>query len=236
MYAKKNSGKKVVLTLLAIVLLIGCTIGATVAYLVTRTDSVTNTFVVGDIGTLTLEEDGEAAANQTKSFTIIPGVDLAKNVTVSYVYNDNAEDMKSAVDVYVFVKVNATGWSVDGTGEGATHKKYTVGANLLSWSIANGWDFVTTESDGSKVYCRVVGKNETLADAAVIASLSTTAEGEATSNTAKHIAVSNNITKGNIDEVAAAAGNITFTAYAIQKDGFDSASAAWTQAKTASTN
>ena len=55
MYAKKKSvSMKVVVLLLAVVLLIGCTIGGSVAYLMANTNTVTNTFVVGNIGNLTL--------------------------------------------------------------------------------------------------------------------------------------------------------------------------------------
>ena len=97
---------------------------------------------------------------------------------------------------------------------------------LLSWSIADGWDYVTKENDGSMVYSRVVAADASLTKAPVIAAL--TGEGNI-----GHIKVSSEITKANISDVASDAGNITFTAYAIQQDGFADAAAAWTQAKNA---
>lgn len=55
MYAKKNSGMKVVATLLAIALLIGGVVGGTLAWLTATSGTVTNTFTVGDIN-ITLQE------------------------------------------------------------------------------------------------------------------------------------------------------------------------------------
>lgn len=226
MYAKKKSmSMKVVVLLLAVVLLIGCVAGGTLAYLMAKTSTVTNTFVLGDIGTLTLKENGTEASNNTNSFNIVPGVDIAKNVTVSYSYTDNANDNLDDVAVYVFVKVAATNWDVDDTGDGATNKKYSIENNLLSWSIADGWTYLTTE-DGARVYYREVAANASLTDVPVIAALS--GEGEA-----KHIDVSSDIAKTNVSTVATKAGNIVFSAYAIQQDGFNNATAAWAVAKTA---
>lgn len=225
MYAKKSVSMKVVVLLLAVVLLIGCVAGGTLAYLMDKSSTVTNTFVVGDIGTLTLKENGTEASNNTNSFNIVPGVDIAKNVTVSYSYTDNANDNLDDVAVYVFVKVAAVNWDVDDTGDGATYKKYSIENNLLSWSIADGWTYLTTE-DGARVYYREVAANASLTDVPVIAALS--GEGEA-----KHIDVSSDIAKTNVSTVATKAGNIVFSAYATQQDGFNDATAAWAVAKTA---
>ena len=72
MYAKKNLSMKVVVLLLAVVLLIGCVAGGTLAYLMAKSSIVTNTFVVGDIGDLKLYENNEEiTTTTTKSFTIM---------------------------------------------------------------------------------------------------------------------------------------------------------------------
>lgn len=52
---QKTPGKKSIALLLALMLLIGCVAGGTIAYLTTRTGIVTNTFVAGNIGDLKLE-------------------------------------------------------------------------------------------------------------------------------------------------------------------------------------
>lgn len=224
MYAKKKSvSMKVVVLLLAVVLLIGCVAGGTLAYLMAKSATVTNTFVVGNIGDLKLfENNEEITAADTNSFTIIPGEDITKDVAVSYSYTE--QDGYDDVPVYVFVKVNATGWAV-----GSDNKTYTVSKDnktLLSWSIADDWTHLSTENDGSNVYYCAVDAGASLGDVSVIEAL--TGEG----NTG-HIEVSSEITKDNIADVYDDAGDIAITAYAIQQDGFNSVADAWAQAQTA---
>lgn len=135
MYAKKNSGKKVVLVLLAIVLLIGCTICGTIAYLMTATPAVENTFVAGAIGTLTLTEtdtDSETAGAQ-HNYTIIPGKPITKNPQVTYT-PATANDVGS---VYIFVKVTDNDWT-------CAENKFSHGG--LSWTVADGWTRLGTEN------------------------------------------------------------------------------------------
>ena len=122
MYAKKNSGKKVIALLLILVLLIGCGIGGTVAYLMTRTQSVENTFVVGNIGNLSLSE-----TDSDKKFEVIPGVDITKDPVVTYEPVANANTVKN-VDVYVFVEIDAGTWKY-------TEDTYTAVDGKLSWSV-----------------------------------------------------------------------------------------------------
>ena len=224
MNAKKSVSMKVVGLLLAAVLLIGCVVGGTVAYLMTNTNTVTNTFVVGDIGTLKLTENDTVITETQNSFDfeIVPGVDIAKKVEVEYSYTDKVG--YDAVPVYVFVKVGAANWTVDPDSD---NMKYTVSEGdktLLSWSIDSGWTHLQKETDGSQVYYREVAENVKSDNALVIAANS--GEGD-TGN----IDVSSEITKANIEKVKDAAGNITITAYAIQKDTFADAAAAWTAVK-----
>ena len=101
--------------------------------------------------------------------------------------------------------------------KGAEDSKIT--RNLLSWSIDSGWKYLTTE-ENARVYYKEVAENSSLDKTIVIAE-----NGK--------ITVSSDITKDNIDTVAAAASDITFTAYAIQQDTFENATAAWAVAKTA---
>lgn len=89
MYAKKNSGKKVVATLLAIVLLIGCGIGGTLAWLSATSETVTNTFTVGDI-TIHLNEhklaDGKLTSEVVQTNTdykVVPGATQPKDPYVT---------------------------------------------------------------------------------------------------------------------------------------------------------
>ena len=82
---QSRKSNKALLVLLALVLVIGCTVGGTLAWLTAKTETVTNTFTVGDIGTLTLEEaTGTVIEDGKKSYTIVPGMDIAKDPKVSY--------------------------------------------------------------------------------------------------------------------------------------------------------
>ena len=195
MYAKKKSvSMKVVVLLLAVVLLIGCVAGGTLAYLMTKSATVTNTFVAGEIGTLSLAE------TTGNSYIVTPGVDITKDPVVTFKGNN--------VAAYVFLKVDATGWTVSGSD---TTYTYSIGTNQeMKWELV-GW---TKLEDG--VYYKEVAANAGKQSWSVIKD--------------NKITVSYEITKANIGNYTK---GLSFTAYAIQKDGFTTVSAAWTQAQNA---
>lgn len=92
MYSKKGSNLKLIATLLAIVLLIGCGIGGTIAYLQAKSDPITNTFTASNLS-ITLTES--KPTDQTAK--MVPGADIEKDpkITVS----------PDSEDCYVFVKI-----------------------------------------------------------------------------------------------------------------------------------
>ena len=195
MYAKKKSlSMKVVVLLLAVVLLIGCVAGGTLAYLMTKSATVTNTFVAGEIGTLSLAE------TTGNSYIVTPGVDITKDPVVTFKGNN--------VAAYVFLKVEATGWTVSGSD---TTYTYSIGTNQEVKWVLDGW---TKLEDG--VYYKEVAANAGEQSWSVIKD--------------NKITVSYEITKANIGNYTK---GLSFTAYAIQKDGFTTVAAAWEQAKTA---
>ena len=120
MYAKKkNVSMKVVVLLLAVVLLIGCVAGGTLAYLMAKSSTVTNTFVAGEIGTLSLSE------TTGNSYIVIPGVDITKDPVVTFNGNN--------VAAYIFVKVEATEWT-------ESNGTFSIGNNQeMKWNVADGW-------------------------------------------------------------------------------------------------
>lgn len=197
MYAKsprKRLSMRAVVALLVLVLLFGCAAGGTLAWLMTRSSTVTNTFVAGNIGTLTLTE------TKGNEYIVTPGVNITKDPEVTFSGNNIA--------AYVFLQVDAAGWTVTENGTGFT---YAIGANQeMCWTLS-GW---TKVADG--VYCKEVAANAATQTWKVI-------DGDT-------ITVSSEITKDNIDNYAK---GLTFTAYAIQKEGFVSAAEAWAQAKNA---
>ena len=98
---------------------------------------------------------------------------------------------------WLFVKVEESGKFVE---------------NKVTYSIATGW----TQGDGTNipenVYYREVGAVTENTDFAVLKD--------------NMVTVSDTLTKEDIKSIATNP-TLTFTAYAVQKDGFDSASAAW---------
>lgn len=179
---RRGVSTRAFVALLALVLVIGCVAGGTVAWLVAKTDPVVNTFTYGDINI-------ELAETTGTSYKIIPGVDIEKNPKVTVKANSEA--------CWLFVKVEETGTFV---------------ANKVTYAIATGW---TPLPGVNGVYYRQVGF--------------------VTENTAfsvlkdNKITVSSELTKTEIQNITAQP-KLTFTAYAVQKDGIDDVATAWAKA------
>lgn len=200
MFAKKKSvSMKALVLLLAVVLLVGCVAGGTLAYLMTYTTPVVNEFVVGTIGDLDLFETGD------DEFKIIPGENITKDPTVTFNGNN--------VGAYVFVKVAAPGWT-----RGTNEKYSPTSLPSMTWTIASDWTFLTVENEKDHVYV-------------YYAEVDAEEEFEASIIAGDTITVPNTITEGDLKNYSGT--NLTFTAYAIQQDGFADAAAAWAQAKNA---
>lgn len=197
--------RKTLTMVAALALTAALAIGGTLAYLATKTETVTNTFTVGEVGALSLTETtGTKLQTGERQHQIIPGVPTDKDPKVAY----DADDTDEAV--YVFVKIDATGWSYD-----ANSKTYTLlqgGKEALSWTVDSAWAAV----DGNTgVFYKELAQGTDLPATSVIS-------GDA-------IAVNGaNVTESNIAAVATAAGELNFTAYAIQQAGFTSVADAWT--------
>lgn len=126
---------KIAALIAAIVLVIGCTAGGTVAWLVSKPAAITNVFTVGDIN---------ATLTETKTeFKIVPGVVIAKDPVATVTANSE--------DCYLFVKLTEENWPTftEATEAGSTTRK-------VEYKIADGW---TKLEDG--VYYREVLKKDT---------------------------------------------------------------------------
>ena len=110
--------KRTFALVLAMVLLVVLTVGATLAYLTDDTDEVTNTFTVGNV---TIELDEDAGEANDYEFQMIPGSVIAKDPKVTV--------QTGSEDCWVFVEItdNAT--------------------NYLDWDVAEGWTLVTGEQN-----------------------------------------------------------------------------------------
>ena len=127
---------KIAALIAAIVLVIGCTAGGTVAWLVSKPDPITNVFTVGNINA----ELTETAKTETTEFKIVPGVDIAKDPVATVTANSE--------DCYLFVKLTEENWPTF-TEAGSNTRK-------VKYEIENGWIKL---KDG--VYYREVTKNDT---------------------------------------------------------------------------
>lgn len=203
-YSKRRGvSTKAVSLILAIVLIIGVSVGATLAWLTAESKSVTNTFVAGEIGSLELTE-----TDSDKQYVIVPGVAITKDPTVTYT---PATDVEKNVDAYLFVKVEGGNWTLE---EGKYVIKNAANKVVMDWTVDSAW---TALNGADNVYYMVVADETVTKD---IISNDT-------------INVSSEITKNDITTIAENATNLKFTVYGIQKDGHADVNAAWTAVSTA---
>ena len=184
---RRSVSSRTFIAMLALVLVIGCAVGGTIAWLTAQTDPVVNTFTYGDIN-IELTE----AKPDNRQAKIIPGVDIEKDPKVTV--------KKDSEACWLFVKVEEEGTFV---------------ANKVTYSIADGW----TKGDGTNipanVYYRAVDAVTNDTDFAVLKD--------------NKIYVSEELSKSDIQSISAQP-KLTFTAYAVQKDGIADADTAWTKA------
>lgn len=191
---KRHSSKKALAMLLSLVLVIGCVIGGTLAWLQASTNPVTNTFTVGDIA-LTLKESpynieantyDTPAENTSNSYPLIPGNSYTKDPVVTVTANSEA--------CYLFVKVGQI-------NNPAAYLNYSL--NLDGWTQLDGADDVyyreVAKSNADQSWNLLV--NDTISVKETVVKAGTNTEGT--------------------DLVAMPASNnqpqLIFTAYAVQK-------------------
>lgn len=209
---RRNVSNKTVAILLALVLAIGCAVGGTLAWLISKTEPVVNTFTYGDINIDLYEHEYNAGENnlgtekttKVDNYKIIPGVDLPKDPTVEVKANSEA--------CWLFVKVKEENWP---TFVDADKTK------KVSYRIADDW----TKGDGKEipanVYYREVAANDKAQEFPVL-------KGD-------KVTVSDTLTKDEIKGIITTKPTLTFTAYAVQKDGIADATTAWEKIPTDTT-
>lgn len=185
---RRNVSNKTVAILLALVLAIGCAVGGTLAWLISQTESVVNTFTYGDIDIDLTETTGT-------EYKIIPGVNISKDPKVTVTAGSEA--------CWLFVKVEKENWN-----------------DKVTYEIADGW----TKGDGTKipanVYYREVAANDEAQEFPVL-------KGD-------KVTVSKELTKDEVNKLknSSKPTQLTFTAYAVQKDSSDTAADAWAKIPT----
>ena len=190
---RRSVGMKTFVAMLALVLVIGCAVGGTVAWLVSSTNAVVNTFTYGDINITLTETTGNA-------YKIIPGVDINKDPKVTV--------KKDSEACWLFVKVEEKGTFVD---------------DKVTYSIATGW----TRGDGTNIPANVYYRevNAVTADTSFYVLKGNTEYPNGV------VTVSEDLTKAEVNSITAEnQPKLTFTAYAVQRDGIADVDTAWTKA------
>lgn len=106
---RRSVSSRAFIALLALVLVIGCVAGGTVAWLVAKTDPVVNTFTYGNINITLAETTGT-------NYKVIPGTVIEKDPKVTVKASSEA--------CWLFVKVEESGTFV---------------ADKVTYAIDNGW-------------------------------------------------------------------------------------------------
>ena len=130
---RRSVSSRTFIVMLALVLVIGCAVGGTVAWLVSSTNAVVNTFTYGAINITLSETTGE-------NDKIIPGKDISKDPKVTV--------KKDSEACWLFVEVKEEGTFV---------------ADKVTYSVAEGWTKGDGTKIPANVYYRAVDavKNDT---------------------------------------------------------------------------
>lgn len=112
---RKGIATKTMFMILAVVLIVGISVGGTLAWLTDTTGPVTNTFTVGDIN-IALDET-------TTNYKMVPGNTIAKDPKVTVKGGSEA--------CWLFVKVVEGNWPAFYEKDGVTKK--------VSYALADGW-------------------------------------------------------------------------------------------------
>ena len=204
--------RKALLLSLCAVLLVAVSVMGTIAYL-TSTDNVTNTFTVGSVAITLDETDVDnstvgAERDKANSYKLIPGHTYTKDPIIHVGANSE--------DCYLFVKVVNEIAAIEEDDTAARKTKIASQMRTKGWVAVDGQTgvYVYTDANGNKLAVSA-GSDITVFESFKIS--------------------------GSVDNTTLATYSgkaVTVTAYAVQKDGFESKTAAeiWNTAFPAANN
>lgn len=111
--------KKTLITILATVLVCCCAVGGTLAWLMDKTETITNTFTVGNVDIELTETKGTTTDNKAFSYKMVPGNTIEKDPTITV--------ESGSEECYVFVKVEVK------------NNTFTDASEYLTVEMADGW-------------------------------------------------------------------------------------------------
>lgn len=198
---EKRYGKKALILVSALTMAMTATVGGTVAWLVAKTDKVTNTFTYGDINIELEETDTSKTPNDeadqgdtdndpnTNTYEMVPGTKIKKDPTITVEGDSEA--------CWLFVEL-----------EESVNFDY-----FMEYEMADGW---TELEDG--VWYHTTTYKETDQEFGVLKNNEVTVKDTITKTDLNALTDTTYPT-------------LTVTAYAVQYEGFATAADAWAQAK-----
>ena len=111
--------KKTIITIVSVVLLCACLVGTTFAWLVDKTETITNTFTFGNIA-ITLTETEGVGTEFNKSFKIVPGATINKDPKVAVTAGSEA--------CWLFVQIIESNNTFGNNGE-----------KFVKYEVSNDW-------------------------------------------------------------------------------------------------
>lgn len=138
--------KKTMGLLIALVLVLTCAVGGTLAWLTTQTGEVVNTFTVGDINIELYETENDKEV-MSKNYKMVPGTKLDKDPTV--------EVEKGSEPCWVFVEVKEANGVVEYTKADGTTATTTFDS-FLEYKMASDWVKLGDNYPGIYYYKEVV--------------------------------------------------------------------------------
>lgn len=203
---RKLRNRRIALTVCLMLVVMVASIGGTVAWLTAKTAPVVNTFTYGDINIDLYEHNYDASTNSLGT-TKVKNVEDYKIIPGVNLPKDPTVEVKANSEAcWLFVKVEAENWP---TFTGDAKISYAVKTGEGGWTQGDGTNIP------ANVYYRAVG--------------ATTADTHFEVLDGNKVTVRNTLTKEDIKGITAKP-TLTFTAYAIQQEGFDTAAAAWAKA------
>ena len=194
--------KRTLTILIAVVLVVACAVGGTLAWLKVQTQEVTNTFTAGDIN-ITLAET-------TTDYKMVPGNNISKDPKVTVKAGSEA--------CWLFVKVDKS----DNYGDFLEDYAIAEGWTLLGGEGNDGVYYREVAATTVDTSFYVLSGNKVTVKTGVTKAMLNTIDG----------VVAEDATEDAEAAEIALRPTLTFTAYAIQKDNFPNVSAAWNEAKT----
>lgn len=193
--------KRTLALLMAVVMLLGVTVGGTIAWLTATATEVKNTFTVGDVAIKLYETDNNGTETQTNEYQLVPGNEYKKDPKVEVLSDTN-------VDCYLFVKFT----------ENEEAKKYLNYESTLT--SENGWKKLIDDVNGEDddVWYRTVSTTDSTKSWYLLGADSdnTYANGYVGINSIE-------VTKATMSEADAA--ELKWNAFAVQKDNLSVAEA-----------